>query len=276
MEITRVLASNNFLAINKDLIKQLNSAGCAIFLCELLSLHNYFEDTNQLENGFFYATIEKIQDVLCMGEKPQKKYINTLLKLGLIECKVKGIPARRFFKINKKQLADFTLTSFAKTDKQETPNGGNKFLPNGETRNSQTAKLLIKTDNIKLDNIKTDIKENNNINIIKKESVKNEKFSTKKLKFGEFQRVLLAEKEYSSLIATYGKSKVDEKIKQMDYSMEMTNNKNGWNSHNLVIRKAITEDWWNYQKTSKATNTENSLNEQLRRQLENDGFFNEE
>ena len=61
--------------------------------------------------------------------------------------------------------------------------------------------------------------------------------------FGEYKRVKLKQKEYDKLIEEYGKEYVDFIIDRLDEYVESNNNKNKYKNFNLVIRKAIRENW---------------------------------
>lgn len=61
---------------------------------------------------------------------------------------------------------------------------------------------------------------------------------------GEYKRVKLKQKEYDKLIEEYGKEYVDFIINRLDEYVESNNNKNKYKNFNLVIRKAIRENWF--------------------------------
>ena len=62
--------------------------------------------------------------------------------------------------------------------------------------------------------------------------------------FGEYKRIKLKQKEYDKLIEEYGKEYVDFIINRLDEYVESNNNKNKYKNFNLVIRKAIRENWF--------------------------------
>ena len=62
--------------------------------------------------------------------------------------------------------------------------------------------------------------------------------------FGEYKRVKLKQKEYDKLIEEYGKEYVEFIIDRLDEYVESNNNKNKYKNFNLVIRKAIRENWF--------------------------------
>lgn len=95
---------------------------------------------------------------------------------------------------------------------------------------------------------------NKNINNIKEEKYKKEetKKETKK-EYGEYKRVKLTDKEYEKLCNEFNKIYIDEIIKLTDEYIESNNNKNKYTNFNLVIRRAIRENWFNISKETKST-----------------------
>ena len=94
----------------------------------------------------------------------------------------------------------------------------------------------LKIENLKLENLNP-IKLNNNST--KKELNKNN-INVCKHKYGEFQHVLLTDKEHTHLIELYGDS-LDEHIKILDEYIETSGKK--YKNHSLVIRKWVHDEW---------------------------------
>lgn len=65
-----------------------------------------------------------------------------------------------------------------------------------------------------------------------------------KKNYGKYQRIKLSDNEVKKLIEDFGKEIVKEKIEQLDEYVEINNNKNKYKNFNLVIRKAIKENWF--------------------------------
>lgn len=101
----------------------------------------------------------------------------------------------------------------------------------------------LKIENLKIDNLKIEnlnpIKLNNNST--KNELNKNNiNVYTRKHKYGEYQHVLLTEKEHTHLVELYGSS-LDEHIKILDEYIE-TSGKN-YKNHSLVLQKWVHDEW---------------------------------
>ena len=97
--VYNLLRADGSMVINKNLCHAIGINESIIY-AELLSRYNYFNTREQLdENSFFFNTVNDLKEATCIGEKPQKRCINNLKKLGLIEYKLKDIPPKRYFKI---------------------------------------------------------------------------------------------------------------------------------------------------------------------------------
>lgn len=96
----------------------------------------------------------------------------------------------------------------------------------------------LKIENLKLENL-NHIKLNNNST--KNELNKNNiNVCTHKHKYGEFQHVLLTDKEHTHLLDLYGNS-LDEHIKILDEYIETSGKK--YKNHSLVIQKWVHDEW---------------------------------
>lgn len=103
MGILQLLASRNYISVNKDLIKALGLEE-AIIMGELASEYNYWYEKERLEDGYFYSTVENIEEHTTLSGHKQRKALKKLQEAGLIDVKVKGIPAKRYIKIFEEQV----------------------------------------------------------------------------------------------------------------------------------------------------------------------------
>jgi hypothetical protein len=125
-----------------------------IILGELASEFDYWEKQGSLEDGYFYSTVENVQNNTTLSDHKQRKALKSLQDRGLIDVKLKGIPAKRYIKIN--ELLVFNLF--------------NEQLLNYSNASSQNFKELD-VKNLKGNNNITNKNINNKINN-KKESKK--------------------------------------------------------------------------------------------------------
>lgn len=157
------VASSNYISVNKVLAKKFG-INEAIILGELASEYDYWNGREELQDGFFYSTVDNISKNTTIGEKQQRLAINNLVSAGVIEVKKMGLPAKRYFKINEIKLMEVICCC----DFEQ-----NKFLPNGGTCNSQMAELDTPNGRTNKNNIITIT--NNNKEYIKEESIKKKK-----------------------------------------------------------------------------------------------------
>jgi len=95
--IYELLRSDGSITTNKNLIRAIGLQE-AVLYSELLSRYFYFKDKGQLQaDGSFFNVSEDLQDGTGLSEKQQRSLIKKLKLLGLINVKVKGLPARRYF-----------------------------------------------------------------------------------------------------------------------------------------------------------------------------------
>ena len=165
MTILNLISNNNFITLNKNLIKAIGLEE-AIILGELASEYDYWSSQKALEDGYFYSTIENIEKHTTLSVHKQRKALNNLKEKGIIDIKVKGIPAKRYIKIIEKQVYELlsiqfvknSQTSLLKINKQASENlSGNKNINNkniekeyiDNTKMSLTGdKMSLKTDNL--------------------------------------------------------------------------------------------------------------------------------
>lgn len=143
MNILSILASDNYIVINRDLLKKYG-INVTLMLCELASEYNYFDKNGKLEDGMFYSTIDNISERTGLSKYQQAEALKALDEDGIVKSVIKGMPAKRYFKIDveelTKQIANISLSSCKEIRKQ----AGEKL----ETKNNDI-KLINKSNNIK-------------------------------------------------------------------------------------------------------------------------------
>ena len=97
-----LLSSTAFIVLNKELARRVGLKE-AILLADLISKEQYFID-NGMTDGWFFNTGENIEADTTLNSYHQRKCIKTLKNHQLIEVKLKGIPAKQYFKINQEQV----------------------------------------------------------------------------------------------------------------------------------------------------------------------------
>ncbi|MCM1277319.1 MAG: DUF6017 domain-containing protein [Lachnospiraceae bacterium] len=99
-EIFKLLNPNNTVTINRPLAHALGLIEAVIYSA-LIGKQSYYDGRNILDDdGYFYSTISDLQESTGLSRYQQDGAIKHLAETGLIECCKKGMPARRFFRVN--------------------------------------------------------------------------------------------------------------------------------------------------------------------------------
>ena len=159
MGILQLISTSNFITVNKDLIKELGLEE-AILLGELASEYDYWNNKNEIEDGYFYSTIENIEEKTTLTAYKQRKCLENLKNKGIIDIQIRGIPAKRYIKINEEKVIEIF---------------NNKLLKNLTTGCKKTSQLEVKKLNGNNNIINNNIKKNNINKDIKKEKNKKRK-----------------------------------------------------------------------------------------------------
>ena len=149
----QLLMSSNYYTLNKHVVKTLGIEP-AFLLTILIEASDGLAD----EEGWFYQTIEKIGELTGIGRHKQDKIIKDLIESKILEQKNKGVPCKRYFKINYEMIENLVFqkqqTSLSQNDKLDCKKETNLFVKNSQTSLSQN-------DNNKEHNINNINKESN-------------------------------------------------------------------------------------------------------------------
>lgn len=99
MNLIQFLASDNFITVNKALIKKIGLIE-AVIIGELASEYCYWSNKEKLEDNYFFSTVENIENNTGVSPYQQREAIKKLEDLQIIQTKKKGLPAKRYIKIN--------------------------------------------------------------------------------------------------------------------------------------------------------------------------------
>ncbi len=98
-EIFKLLNPDNTVTINRPLAHALGTNE-AIIYSALIAKQLYYEKRGMLDNsGYFYSTIDDLKESTSLSKRQQGGAIKTLIEAGLIDCKRRGIPGRRCFRV---------------------------------------------------------------------------------------------------------------------------------------------------------------------------------
>ena len=97
-------ASNNYGLYNKTLAKKIGLHE-SIFLGEIISEYDYWNKMHSLtDDGYFYSTVENVMESTTLSDYQQRSIIKHLVELKILDVKVAGMPAKRYFRINEEQF----------------------------------------------------------------------------------------------------------------------------------------------------------------------------
>lgn len=132
----QLLMSSNYYTLNKHVVKTLGIEP-AFLLTILIEASDGLAD----DEGWFYQTIEKIGELTGIGRHKQDKIIKDLIESKILEQKNKGVPCKRYFKINYEIIENLVFqkqqTSLSQNDKLDCKKETNLFVKNSQTSLSQ-------------------------------------------------------------------------------------------------------------------------------------------
>lgn len=121
--IKQLLMNSGYWVLNKKVVKELGIE-TAFLLSNFAEADTMMKDNN----GWFYQTTETVEKMTGLNRYKQDKSIDELMELGILLKEVRGMPAKRYFKIdyqkvsdivfNKLQFANGQQTSLSKINKQ--------------------------------------------------------------------------------------------------------------------------------------------------------------
>lgn len=109
-------ASNNYGLYNKTLAKKIGLHE-SIFLGEIISEYDYWNRMHSLtDDGYFYSTVENVMESTTLSDYQQRSIIKHLVELKILDVKVAGMPAKRYFRINEEQFYAILLEDDGDSD----------------------------------------------------------------------------------------------------------------------------------------------------------------
>ena len=132
----QLLMSSNYYTLNKQIVKELGIE-TAFLLTILIEASDGLAD----DEGWFYQTIEKIGELTGIGRHKQDKIIKDLIESKILEQKNKGVPCKRYFKINYEIIENLVFqkqqTSLSQNGKLDCKKETNLSVKNSQTSLSQ-------------------------------------------------------------------------------------------------------------------------------------------
>ena len=104
--LKQLLMSSNYYVLNKQIIKTLGIES-TFLLTALIEASDGLSD----ENGWFYKTAPSLEEETGLSKHKQSNIIDELIRLGILEQENKGMPMKRFFRINFKKIEELVFKS---------------------------------------------------------------------------------------------------------------------------------------------------------------------
>ena len=142
------MSQSNYFIFNKSLAKNIG-------IEETYMLLTLIDANNIFKQKWFFQTAEMLEELTGLKKDKQKRIIDCLVNLNIIEQKNIGIPCKRHFKINYEELEKL-LIDFSKLEEVKTEN---KFEEKPQTSKRNFSNLIIKENNINESNIEKNKKE---------------------------------------------------------------------------------------------------------------------
>ena len=132
----QLLMSSNYYTLNKQIVKELGIES-AFLLTILIEASDGLADNE----GWFYQTIEKIGELTGLGRHKQDKIIKELIDLKILEQKNKGVPCKRYFKVNYEMIENLVFqnqqSSLSENGKLDCQKKTNYSAENSQTSLSE-------------------------------------------------------------------------------------------------------------------------------------------
>jgi len=132
----QLLMSSNYYTLNKQIVKELGIES-AFLVTILIEASDGLADNE----GWFYQTIEKIGELTGLGRHKQDKIIKELIDLKILEQKNKGVPCKRYFKVNYQMIENLVFqnqqSSLSENGKLDCPKKTNYSVENSQTSLSE-------------------------------------------------------------------------------------------------------------------------------------------
>ena len=148
----QLLMSSNYYTLNKQIVKELGIES-AFLLTILIEASDGLSDNE----GWFYQTIEKIGELTGLGRHKQDKIIKELIDLKILEQKNKGVPCKRYFKVNYEMIENLvfqnqqsSLSENGKLDCQKKTNYSAKNSQTSLSENGNNKEYIINNLNKEL------------------------------------------------------------------------------------------------------------------------------
>lgn len=109
--------ADNYRTYSLHVAKTLGSVNASIVLAELIQRYEYHKKENQLislrkqEGEWFYFTSDKCEERTALSREEQDTAINLLIRKGLVNKVIAGLPGKRHFQLNQLIIYEILINS---------------------------------------------------------------------------------------------------------------------------------------------------------------------
>ena len=132
--LKQLLMSSSYFVLNKQIVKAIGiEAG--FLLTTLIEASDGLSN----EDGWFYKTAPSLEEETGLSNHKQSKIIEELTKLGILEQENKGMPMKRYFRINFNKIEELVFKKDLKNSKpsnEEIEKQGFKDFESKDLKNS--------------------------------------------------------------------------------------------------------------------------------------------
>lgn len=151
MSVLHLLSADGFIAVNRRIAEEVGLEA-AVMLGELASECLYWKEHGGITDGFFYSTVENMESRVFLSAYSQRQALDKLQGLGLVDVEKKGMPAKRYIRLNEERILAAV---------------NNKLLKNLTTSDENFSQQVVKNFNRNntITNNKKEKEKSNNITI---------------------------------------------------------------------------------------------------------------
>ena len=151
--LKQLLMSSSYFVLNKQIVKAIGiEAG--FLLTTLIEASDGLAN----EDGWFYKTAPSLEEETGLSNHKQSKIIEELTKLGILEQENKGMPMKRYFRINFQKIEELVFKKDLKNSNTSIKENEKQGFKNFESKDLKNSNACIE----KISNNKEYI--NNNLN----------------------------------------------------------------------------------------------------------------
>lgn len=227
--LKQLLMSSSYFVLNKQIVKAIGiEAG--FLLTTLIEASDGLAN----EDGWFYKTAPSLEEETGLSNHKQSKIIEELTKLGILEQENKGMPMKRYFRINFQKIEELVFKKDPKNLKSSIEENEKQGFKNFESKDLKNSNACIEkiSNNKEFNNNNLNKKfNNNNLIEIEEKVVVNSNGALQQ----EIKMLLGVRK-----IKVYDIIKLNKPIERIKFVIEFCNKNNKADGY---LYKALKDDW---------------------------------